>query len=85
MKTPSLVVKNYIVIESYCSNIDPEPEPDMDDAKMQEWLATIGYTYRDEAFGSVFFKTYEPMSFDDAKAQCESDRTNLPIPRSGVV
>ena len=70
-----------------------EPAADVSDAQAAdctcytEEICSIpsDYTLSQESFGDVYYKMYDAMTFDDAKAQCESDGTHIAIPRSGLV
>ena len=58
--------------ECYCADPDPKHYNHI----------SLGYTFAVNTWGNSFYKTYEPMSYLDAKAQCESDGASLAIPTS---
>ena len=60
--------------ECYCSDPDPKDYNHM----------SLDYTFVVNTWGNSFYKTYEEMSYLDAKNQCEYDGAYLATPRSDV-
>ena len=51
--------------------------------KPEDYNLPTDYTHVENSWGKSFYKIYtEKKNYGDAKAQCESDRTFLAIPRS---
>ena len=50
--------------------------------KPEDYNLPSDYTHVENPWGKSFYKIYGAMNYADAKAQCESDRTFLAIPRS---
>ena len=50
--------------------------------KPEDYNLPSDYTYAENSWGKSFYKIYGAMNYAAAKAQCESDRSFLAIPRS---
>ena len=54
------------------------------DPKPEDYNLPNDYTFAANSWGDSFYKRYEPMTFIDAKNQCEADGAILAYPRSDV-
>ena len=54
-------------------------------ADFNEWFdLPDDYTYAQEFWGELYYKSYGEMTFEDARAQCEADGASLPVPLSSL-
>ena len=52
-------------------------------ADFNEWFdLPDDYTYAQEFWGELYYKSYGEMTFEDARAQCDADGASLPVPLS---